>query len=277
MSSIAELLATGHEAVNRAREIILTHSTADVWAKGDRDFVSEVDLTVERSLRELLSKRTPAISFLGEEEGGRHYGQTRLAWVLDPLDGTSNFLHRIPLCGVSLGLLDDGKPVLGIVDLPLLNERYHAVAGQGAHRDGRRIEVRKTAKIADAIVSIGDYAVGSGADEKNRLRFALTQRLAASAERVRMFGSAAIDLVWVASGRTDASITLSNKPWDMTAGVVIAREASAQVLDSDGSDHTLSSLATVATSDTLAPAILDILRRSMEDARPRLAQPHPNN
>src|SRR5262249_1439804 len=156
-------------------------------------------------------------------------------WALDPVDGTANFLKRIPLCGVSLALIDADQPVLGVIDLPFLETRYRAARGVGAFANDRSIRVSDTARLSDAVATLCDYAVGKDAERKNRLRFAVAEALATAALRVRMIGSAATDLAWLAEGKTDVSVTLSNHPWDMAAGVAIAREAGATVLDIDGS------------------------------------------
>ncbi|GAA4605015.1 hypothetical protein GCM10023107_70290 [Actinoplanes octamycinicus] len=109
------------------------------------------------------------------------------------------------------------------------------------------------------MVALGDYAVGDGADDKNRARFALTQRLATSVQRVRMHGSAAIDLAWLAAGQVDAIVMLANKPWDTAAGVIIAREAGAVLVDQDGTPHHTGSSATIAANPALLPAILALV------------------
>jgi myo-inositol-1(or 4)-monophosphatase len=254
-----ELLSVAEQAAAVARKIIRTKAPGVVTAKGDRDMATEVDYAVEHAVREFLAKETPEIGFLGEEEGisGVTGG---LTWVLDPVDGTANFVHGIPLCGVSLGLLDGDTAVLGVIDLPFLDARYTAAAGEGARRDGSEIGVSRTSELRDAIVAVGDYAVGDGAEELNRPRLAITGALAARVQRVRMLGSAAIDLAWVAEGRLDAHVMLNNNPWDTAAGVAIAREAGAAVVDLDGSPHTVGSRATVAAGPDLIADFLDLLR-----------------
>jgi myo-inositol-1(or 4)-monophosphatase len=102
-------------------------------AKGDRDVVSEVDLAIERQLRAHLHEKTPGIGFLGEEDGSAAWGDGRLLWALDPVDGTVNYVRSVPLCAVSLALLDQGRPVLGVIDLPFLSAHYHAVHRGGAY------------------------------------------------------------------------------------------------------------------------------------------------
>ena len=195
---------------------------------------SEVDLRIERDIREFLTTAAPDIGFLGEENG--HKGNRDRYWALDPIDGTANYVRGLPLCAVSLALVDHDHPVVGVIRLPFLGQLYTAEHGRGAYEAGRRLQVSATAELRDAIVAIGDYAVGDGANGKNRARLTLTRYLAEKAQRVRMLGTAAIDLAWVASGQLDASLTLSNKPWDMAAGALLVQEAGGRVVDRDGTD-----------------------------------------
>jgi myo-inositol-1(or 4)-monophosphatase len=208
-------------------------------------------VAIERAIRGYLHDTTPDIGFLGEEEGGTTDLGTGWLWTLDPIDGTSNYAHRVPLCAASLALLHDGRPVLGVIDAPFLAERYYAVEGHGAWAGTRRMTASTTASLRDAIVAIGDYATGAQASRKNETRLAATIQLTPRVHRIRMLGTAALDLAWLADGRLDASITLGNDPWDVAAGVIIAREAGAMVVDADGSPHTLHSAATIAASASL--------------------------
>ncbi len=261
------LLPIAEQAVTLAGEIVRTRAPGVVTAKGDRDMATEVDYAVEHAVREFLSRETPQIGFLGEEEGVTHAGDG-LMWALDPVDGTANFLHGLPLCGVSLGLIDGDASVLGVIELPFLATRYTAAEGGGARANGVEIRASDTRELGAAIVSIGDYAVGENAAELNRPRLALTQELAARVQRVRMFGSAAIDLAWVAQGRTDALVMLGNNPWDTAAGVLIAREAGAAVVDVDGSPHTMTAGATIAAAPRLVADLVELLaevRRGSSD------------
>lgn len=259
MTSPNGLLDTAMQAVNLATEIIQTHAMGEITAKGDRDMATEVDFAVERQVREFLALNTPSIGFLGEEEGASTRGAAGKVWALDPVDGTANFVHGLPLCAVSLGLIDSGRASLGVIGLPFLGTTYWAFEGQGAYCDGRRLGVRDNPNLAEAIVSLGDYAVGASASEKNKSRFRLTELLASRVQRVRMLGSAAIDLAWVAEGRLDASISLSNNPWDTAAGVAVAREAGARVVDLCGQEHSMEAQATVAVSPALLDQLLGIL------------------
>ena len=168
MSGYSDLLPLAVEAVEQASRIMLQHAPGTLCMKGDRDLASEVDFEIERTARAFLREQTPGIGFVGEEEGS--HGPDTLRWVLDPVDGTVNFVRGLPLCGISLALVHQRRPVLGVIDLPSLNTRYTAAHRQGAHANGRPIRTSDTARLDEAIVAIGDYAVGPDAAAKNRRR-----------------------------------------------------------------------------------------------------------
>ncbi len=255
-----DLSAIADEAVTLAAELFRSRPAGTLTPKGDRDYASEVDYAIESEVAKFLADRTPSIGFFGEE-GGLHREGDQF-WILDPIDGTVNFTHSLPLCGISLALVSGNKPLIGIIDLPFLGTRYRASRGEGSYCNGTRISTSTTDRISAAVVSVGDYAVGEGAESKNRARIALTSILAGKVLRVRMVGSAATDLAWLAAGHTDASITLSNNSWDMAAGVVIAQEAGIKVIDRDSSDYTCNSTCTIAAT----PALLDDMVRMVNDS-----------
>jgi myo-inositol-1(or 4)-monophosphatase len=259
-ADLGELMSIALTAADAARRIVHASGPAVITEKADRDLVSDIDVAIEREVRGYLRQVTPDIEFLGEEEGGDGDPGTGWRWVLDPIDGTSNFAHGIPLCATSLALVHDGHSVLGVIDVPFLAQRYHAVESGGAWNGARRLAVSATASLREAIVATGDYATGHGADRQNQAQLAVTSRLIPRVHRIRMLGTAAIDLAWLAEGRLDASITLTNPPWDMAAGVIIAREAGAMVVDIDGSPHSLRSAATIAAAPQLIPQILPLVR-----------------
>jgi len=263
MTSHADLLRVANAAVDIARGILLRTEPGRITSKGDRDMASEVDYAIEEAVREHLAIHTPEISFLGEEEGGGTPEAGNQTWVLDPVDGTANFIRGLPMCAISLGLIDGKEGVLGIIDLPYLDVRYSATDGGGAYCGNRQIRASGTRSLSEAIVTIGDYAVGDNSEERNSARLSLTGQLAGRVQRIRMLGTAALDLAWLADGKTDASVALSNKAWDMTAGVVIAREAGARVVDSSGIDHNFDSTATIAANAHVLPELLPIIHRAL--------------
>ncbi|MFD3431194.1 inositol monophosphatase family protein [Nocardia fluminea] len=258
-----ELLQIARAGVAAGARLLRTAETGTIRSKDDRDFVTDLDMRIQDTVQAFLDDATgPGFDFLGEEDtGSSSETGSRWRWILDPIDGTSNFIHGIPLCAVSLALARDEVPVIGVIGAPLLGTEYYAARGAGAYvvadHFTRRLHASTTESVAGAVVSIGDYATGAGAAAKNARRLALTTELAAHAERVRMLGTAALDLAWVAQGRTDACVLLSNKPWDTAAGVTLVREADGRVVDADGADYRLDSTSVIAsghriTSDLLA-------------------------
>jgi myo-inositol-1(or 4)-monophosphatase len=236
-----------------------------VIAKGDRDFATAVDLEVEATVKAALRGLAPDIPFLGEEHGGAEIDAGSV-WVLDPIDGTVNFARGSPLCGLSLALLQDGRPRLAIVDLPFMGERYVALEGAGAFLNGRRIHCASAGALRQAVVGMSDFSVGHDAPVENPVHLALLTRLAHSALRVRLHGSEAIDLAWTAAGRLGATIMLSNLPWDVSGGVLLVREAGGIVVDLDGTLHTPESRWTVACAHGLQRPLLELIASVPEAA-----------
>jgi myo-inositol-1(or 4)-monophosphatase len=258
----AKLLPVAAQAMDIAGRIIRDRLPAVVSAKGDRDMVSDIDVEIEHAVRGYLHERNPEIGFVGEEEGSTTPDALGLQWLLDPIDGTANFVKGIPLYSISLALVIDNRPILGIIDVPADGSRYSAAEGYGAFYGDTPIHVRPTEELRTATITVGDYAVGERAETKNELRLAVNGRLAQRALRVRMLGSAAIDLAWLAHGRTDAAIIFGGKAWDVAAGVILVREARGIVIDATGAKHTLRSVSTIAASPQLAGQVLDVLPRS---------------
>jgi len=230
--------------------------------KGDRDFATDVDVHIESAIRASLAQSIPEIPFLGEETGGEPTGGNP-RWVLDPIDGTINFAHDSPLCSVSLSLVLGGQPILGIVDMPLLGERFIARQGDGAYLNGQPIKVSEVPDFREAIVALADFKVGVGSEEENRVHLRVLSRLARECLRVRMHGSAALDLAWLAAGRVNATMMLSNLPWDVTAGLLLVREAGGVVFDYDGSPHSEQSRYTIAAAPSLAETLRAIVVEAM--------------
>ena len=263
-SSSARLLLAAEHAVDiGARTLRRGRShIGTLIGKGDRDFATDVDLRIESEIKASLAEATPEIPLLGEEEDGA--GDLRGArWVLDPIDGTINFARDSPLCSISLSLVIGGQPVLGIVDAPLLGERFIARRGEGAYLNGARIAVAEVAGLREAIVGVADFKVGVGSEEENRVHLALLARLARGSLRVRMLGSAALDLAWLAAGRLNATVMLSNLSWDVTAGLLLVREAGGVVFDFDGSPHDAESRYTIASIPSLAEPVRRIVAEAV--------------
>jgi myo-inositol-1(or 4)-monophosphatase len=258
-SDINQLLLIAGGAIDGAARLLVQGRShlGGLIAKGDRDYASRVDFQIEDYVRETLGAIAQDIPFLGEERGG--HLRAPLLWVLDPVDGATNFIKGSPLCAISLALLSEGQPIFGIVDLPLLGERYVARAGGGAYLNGARLNMPDVDRLADAVVAITDFAVADDRLLENPMHLSLLARVAPRALAVRTHGSAALDLAWLAAGRLNASMMLSNRAWDVSAGVLLAREAGGHTYDSDGSEHGVDSRFTIASAPSLKNLLLELL------------------
>ncbi len=211
-----------------------------VSVKGPGDFVSQADMRAEASLREDLEKARPGYAFLMEESGASGSDKWAWRWVVDPLDGTTNFLHGIPHWAISIALerrLPDGgsEVAAGLVYAPVANEMFWAEKGVGAYVNDKRLRVSARRELKDSVFATGiPFAITSGAD---RLAFARTLSvLMPQTAGIRRFGSAALDLAWTAAGRYDGYWELGIKPWDIAAGMLIVREAGGYATDAEGKE-----------------------------------------
>ena len=211
-----------------------------VSVKGPSDFVSQADIRAEQTLREELNKARPGYAFLMEESGASGSDNWAWRWIVDPLDGTTNFLHGIPHWCISIGLerrLPDGssEPVAGLIYAPASDELFWAEKGAGAFVNERRLRVSGRREIKDAVLATGiPFAAVA---PQRQLAFARTlATLMPQVAGIRRFGAAALDLAWVAAGRFDGYWELGVKPWDMAGGLLLVREAGGYATDPAGGD-----------------------------------------
>jgi myo-inositol-1(or 4)-monophosphatase len=229
-----------HKAARRLLRDFNEVEQLQVSVKGPSDFVSQADLRAEATLREELNKARPGYAFLMEESGASGSENWAWRWVVDPLDGTTNFLHGIPHWAISIGLerrLPDGgsEVAAGLVYAPPVDEMFWAEKGGGAFVNERRLRVSARREIKDAVLATGiPFAAVSAARRRAFTRTVDT--LMPQVAGIRRFGSAALDLAWVAAGRYDGYWELGLKPWDMMAGLVIVREAGGYATDPAGGD-----------------------------------------
>lgn len=199
--------------------------------KGSIDLVTETDVAVEAFLKERLGELLPQAEFLAEESCVAGQEPSPLCWIIDPVDGTTNFVHRIPQVGTSVALWADGHVVLGVVNVPMMEECFWAGLGMGAFRNGEPIHVSPAGALADAVVATGfPYAIAERLDDVlARLALVLPK-----AQGVRRIGAASVDLAYVAAGRQDAFYEMLLKPWDVAAGWLLVEEAGGRVTALDG-------------------------------------------
>src|ERR1043165_6967049 len=262
-----------------------------VSLKGPANFVSAADRRAEEILYEDLSKTRPGYGFLGEE-GGRRAGTDKTnTWIVDPLDGTTNFLHGIPQFAISIALERDGVIVAGLIYNPANDELFTAERGKGAFLNDRRLRVAARSRLEaagvaralprrggggaslndrrrrvparsrleDAVVACALPHRGRGGLAEFRKEFALVQEKVVG---LRRFGAAALDLAWIAAGRVDAYWERNLSPWDMAAGIVIVREAGGYVSDLDGGDAMFAKGHIIAGNEALHPHLLRGLQQA---------------
>jgi myo-inositol-1(or 4)-monophosphatase len=227
-----------------------------VSIKGPANFVSAADHRAEEILYRELAKARPGYGFL-MEEGGEVAGSDKShRWVIDPLDGTTNFLHGIPLFAISIGLERDGQIVAGLIYNPVSNELFTAEKGKGAFLNDRRLRVAARQKLADAVVVTGIPHHGrAGQDRFLREAKALMPELAG----LRRTGAAAVDLAWTAAGRFDGCWEHGLSPWDMAAGIIMVREAGGILSDARGGADMFGAGSIVAGNSVIHRSLLSVL------------------
>jgi myo-inositol-1(or 4)-monophosphatase len=257
-------LATAIEVVTRAGAIQRARFGSDfrVDKKGAIDLVTEVDLEIERLARALLGGRFPDHDILAEELGGG--GSASHRWVFDPLDGTTNFAHGVPIFCSSLALEIDGEAVVGAVFDPNRQELFTAERGVGAWLNGAPIRVSSTAAMIDALLVTGfPYDVHATLDDV----IGLFSAFVAKARAIRRLGSAAIDLCWVAAGRMDGFWEERLQPWDTRAGALLVQEAGGRISGLDGAPWLSATGHLLASNGHLHEAMRQVVQ-SVRDRRP---------
>src|ERR1700729_1020754 len=234
-----------------------------VSLKGPRNFVTAADRRAEEIVYEELTKARPDYGFLGEEGGPRAGTDKSHVWIVDPLDGTTNFLHGIPHFAVSIALERDGAIVAALTYNPANDDVFVAERGKGAFLNDRRIRVAARTRFADAVVGCALPHHGRGDLALARHEIAAAQSHFAG---LRRFGAASLDLAWVAAGRFDAFWERDLAPWDLAAGMLLVREAGGFVSDCDGHDAVLTKGQVVAGNDTMHRELLRLLKAAGKDA-----------
>ena len=252
-----ELVTKTIQALRDAGEIILLHRNRpkNVRQKGRIDLITETDVAVENALKEDLGTILPEASFLAEETAGQDKPGS-LTWIIDPLDGTTNFVHDLPAVAISVALWNHGQVEMGIVYLPVLNEMFHAVRSQGAYLNGRPISVSRTDDPEKALIATGfPYTI------REDLRPVLDnlENILFNCLGLRRFGAAAMDLAYTAAGRFDAFFETMLHPWDVAAGWLLVQEAGGRISRYDGREYEIGAKTILASNGLVHNAISDML------------------
>ena len=256
-------LETALEAARIGGEVLRRYSERatkiSVDLKGLNDYVTEVDQASERSIVDFLRKSFPDHSIVAEESEEQTRDQ-RFHWFVDPLDGTTNYIHGVPIYAVSVGLRAEGKMAVGAVYDPNRDEMFHALAGGGAFLNGKKIHVAERESLKGALLATG-FPFRAQDRLKPYLRCFETFILETAG--VRRAGSASLDLCWTACGRYDGFWEMSLSSWDIAAGSLIVREAGGTVCDFLGRDGYLKSGNVVAANRRISSSMLEVIRQTM--------------
>lgn len=253
------MLQTAVEAARRAGQLIAerypTHR--NVSRKGYRDLVTETDLAAEQVILNLIQDRFSDHAILSEETSGGEIAEG-YTWVIDPLDGTSNYTHRVPIFSVSVALLQRGRPLIGVVYDPMRGHLFAGERGSGATLNDQPLQVSTIPQLPEALIGF-DWARD---EEKRKQVLSRLQRVAPLSHTVRALGSAALGLTYVAAGWLDGYFHLALHPWDAAAAVLLITEAGGRCTSFDGKPFDVSTARCVATNGRIHEALLHALQET---------------
>ena len=228
-----------------------------VSLKGPGDYVSQADRKAEDIIHAELSKARPGYGFLMEESGTVEGEDGQHRWIVDPLDGTTNFLHGVPIFAVSIALERQGQIVAGVIYNPAMDELYTAERGGGAFLNDRRLRVSGRARLSDALAATGVPHLGRGHHGNYLIEL---RNVMGEVAGIRRFGSAALDLAYVAAARVDAYWESALAPWDIAAGILMVREAGGYVSDDKGGQEMMETGNIVAGNEYIHRAMLKTIK-----------------
>ncbi|MDP6341925.1 MAG: inositol monophosphatase family protein [Alphaproteobacteria bacterium] len=230
-----------------------------VSRKGPGDFVTNADTRVDRKLRELLSQARPKFGFLTEEGGAQAGEDGGRRWIVDPIDGTTNFMHGIPMFAVSIALEEAGNVTAGVVYAPITDEMFWAERGQGAYLNDRRLRVAARRDLQEAVIATG---IPHLRPEATPGYLPELRAIMDECAGVRRLGSAALDLAYVAAGRFDGFWETGLSPWDVAAGLLLVRESGGMVSRTDGGTDPMEKGDVLAGNDAIHTRMLRLIRQA---------------
>ncbi|HWK94024.1 MAG TPA: inositol monophosphatase family protein [Pseudolabrys sp.] len=251
------MIAAARKAARSLKRDFGEVENLQVSLKGPANFVSAADRRAEETLYAELSKARPGYGFLGEEGGVREGDDKTHRWIVDPLDGTTNFLHGIPQFAISIALEREGAIVAGLVYNPANEELFIAEKGKGAFLNDRRIRVGSRKQLREAVLACGLAHIGHGDHDVVKRE---TGAMLGEVAGLRRLGAASLDLAWVAAGRFDGYWERSLSPWDVAAGIILVREAGGFVSDCEGADQMLEKGSVAAGNETIRKEIVRVLK-----------------
>lgn len=234
-------------------------NSSDIQKKGFNDLVSYVDRASEEKLIMGLLKILPGSGILGEEGGGNF--NSKYTWVIDPLDGTTNFIHRLPCFAISIALFKNMLPVIGVVNELNFKECFTAIKGEGAKLNGKKITVSPQDNLENSLIATG-FPYNDFGMQKEYMK--LFEELMKRTQGLRRLGSASVDMCYVAMGRFEAFYEYGLKPWDVSGGALIVQEAGGKLSDFNGGNDYLFGKSIVASNGHLHKPFMEIVKKHFE-------------
>ena len=269
MSRTSPLMNVMQQAVRKAsRRLVRDFGEVEnlqVSRKGPGDFVTAADVRTDQKLRESLEQSRPTFGFLTEEGEDIVGEDVTRRWIIDPIDGTSNFMHGIPMFAISIALEERGEVTAGLVYAPISDEMFWAEKGQGAYLNDRRLRVSSRRNMGDAVIGTGVPHLGRADGEGYSSYMAELSAISAECAGIRRMGSAALDLAYVAAGRFDGFWETGLSPWDFAAGLLLAREAGAMVSRTDGGSDPLYTGDVLAANEAIHGRMLRLIRQARRE------------
>ncbi len=228
--------------------------------KGEINLVTDSDLAAERRIIKSLKKAFPSHEIIAEETAGNYHNRkpAKYRWIIDPLDGTTNFAHGYPLFAVSIALEYNGRIILGVAYTPLLKELFTAVTGKGAYLNGKKIRVSKTSRLSQSLLATGfPYDIRQSA----RTNLNYYGRMQLAGRDIRRDGTAVLNLCYVACGRFDGFWEMKLKPWDTAAGMLILKEAGGKITDFRGKPYSIYGEETLASNKKIHQQMVAVLKK----------------
>lgn len=225
-----------------------------IFLKKDLSLITKIDLEAERVIIRLIKKNFPFHHILSEEAGGKIKGE--YAWVIDPLDGTTNYAADFPFFSTSIALLYRKNPILGIVFNPLSNECYFAEKGRGSFLNGQRIKIGKQQTLSKALI-----LMNKGRAKEDFIKFhKILREVGRRCRTFRFWGASSLELCQVASGRVDGFMGIGSKPWDLAAGVLIIKEAGGKVTDFKGRNWQIGTKNIIAANEKIQNQLIKLIK-----------------
>ncbi|MBN2857910.1 MAG: inositol monophosphatase [Candidatus Delongbacteria bacterium] len=261
MVALSKIIQISVKAARAAGEVIRASEPSGITIKSPSDYITETDVKCQDMIKNIILQEFPDHNFLAEEDGGSFEPKNDL-WIIDPLDGTTNFIHGLKHSAVSIGFYTEGDIQAGVIYDPYSDELFHAFKGGGSFLNGSKLNISSCKEIKQCLMATG---MPFRKPSKREKYFICLSEILASSSGIRRMGSAALDLAYVAAGRFDGFFEGWLSPWDMAAGVVIAKEAGAAISDFRGDGDFLNNGCIICAQPAIFGDMFKIINKHLKD------------